>query len=547
MNNDDRIHLVQEVLSEHNTYWNEQRSRMKAYRDAYDTNFWKNRRQLPNEIVSVEVAEAYAFVESLQSSLFTRSPGVEIEANDIEIDQINALKHVTNKWLRSQRNELERASRLAVIFTHSFMKVYDCGVGNDPFMRLKSVALPPWDVIVDFSATDLESSRWLAHRYYIPVSEAKAKFGNVDWLPRLKKDFFDSENRYENRDKADSVPASYLFVEMCEFYDILNDQMFWYSADVSNGPRIFDKSAIYPRTVNDTPFPSLIPFYYCRTSDRPLIGYSSIHRIYDQIIEKNILRTWWANAVRRDSRQYLFDRSKLDEEVLSKVTAGIDGALIGVDGPITGDMLVPVPVPSITTNHDRYLNNIESDIQRGTILAAFASGQAVKTTATEVNVLAQYTASELGKLARERDMVIERLSLCYIRMLMADIDQITPLSVGKDIVLLKPETFDSDIYIAAVDGASTPVSRAIKQERMLGLMPILKELGVDPQKIKEEIIRLFDLPEIFLVEPEKPEEEPLPPGSVPGMPDEQTGGFDQAVNQMAQGNPDIGALLGGMA
>jgi hypothetical protein len=39
----------------------------------------------------------------------------------------------------------------------------------------------------------------------------------------------------------------------------------------------------------------------------------------------------------------------------------------------------------------------------------------------------------------------------------------------------------------------------------------------------------------------------LPPGSVPGMPDEQTGGFDQAVNQMAQGNPDIGALLGGMA
>lgn len=536
MDDKDRIRLVQEVLSEHTQYWEGQRSRMRAYRDVYDTKFWDNKKHQWDEIVRVEISEAYAFVESLQSSLFTRSPGVELEAQSIDEDQIRALRHVTNKWLRSQRQELERAGRLALIFTHSFLKVYDCNVGNDVFARFKTIALSPWDVIVDFNATDLDSSRWLAHRYYIPVSDAKKKFGNADWMPRIKKDFFEQENRLINQSKMESVPADFQFVEIVEWYDLLHNQMWWYSADVSNGPKVFDKSEIYPRTSHDTPFPALIPFYYCRTADRPLVGYSSVHRIYDQIIEKNVLRTWWANSVRRDSRQFLFDRSRLDEEALVKLTSGVDGALIPYDGPIDGSLIQPIQVQPITSNHERYLNAIEQDIQRGTILAAFASGAPVKTTATEVSILAQYTASELGKLARERDTVIEKLALLYIRMLMAEVDEITPLSIDGDIILLKPETFDADIYIAAVDGASTPVSRAIKQERILTLLPILEGLGVNREKLKEEIIRLFDLPEVFLqmVEKEPEAVSPVVPPP-PGMEAEGGGGL-----------PDIGALLGGL-
>jgi hypothetical protein len=532
MNDNDRIHLVQTVLSEHDSYWDNQKQKMKAYKNVYHTQYWENKIVGPmDEMLRIEIAEAYAFIEAMQSSLFNKYPGVELSSDDVDDDQVDALKHVMNGWFRSQRQELERASRLALIFPNSFIKLYDSGYGDDPFKRYKIKALEPWNVIVDFGATDISCSRWIGHKYFITVSEAKKKFGNIAWSPKPKKEYFDVEERQYNNDRdTSSVPEQYLFVRMVEFYDLLNDQIFWYSEDVENGPRIFDKSQIYPRTTYDTPMPAIIPFYYVREADRPLLGYSSLRRVYDQCVEKNVLRTWWANAVRRDSRQFLFDRSRLDEDALSKLTAGIDGALIPYDGPITGDLLAPVQVTPITNNHERYLASVESDIQRGTILAAFASGQSVKTTATEVNVLAQYTATELGKLARERDIVLETLAQCYIRMVMADVDQITPIALRDKIVLLKPETFDANFTIVALDGASTPISKAIKQQELVSLIPVLQSLGISIDKIRDEVVKTFDLPETFM----EVEEEVQQPITEPQTEMEQPGGVD------------IAGLLGGV-
>jgi len=534
MNDNDRIHLVRTVISEHDNHWSNLRQKMRAYRNIYATEYWENRviGQM-NEMLRIEIAEAYAFVEAMQSALFSKYPGVELASEGVDDNQVSALKHVVNKWFRSQRQELERASRLALIFPNSFIKLYDSGYGDDPFKRYKIKAVEPWNILIDFSATDIDCSRWIGHRYHITVSEAKKKFGNIAWQPKPKVEYFDNEDQFKYNKNADQVPEQYLFVCMVEFYDLLNDQIFWYSEDVENGPRIFDKSEIYPRTTYDTPMPAIIPFYYVREADRPLVGYSSLRRVYDQCVEKNVLRTWWANAVRRDSRQFLFDRSRLDEDALSKLTAGIDGALIPHDGPISGDMLVAVPVTPITNNHERYLASVESDIQRGTILAAFASGQSVKTTATEVNVLAQYTATELGKLARERDIVLENLAQCYIRMVMAEIDTPIPISLGDQIVLLRPETFDADFTVIAQDGASTPISKALKQQEIVSLIPVLQSLGVSIDKIREEVVKTFDLPESFL----EVEEEPEP--NVPLVGDQQN-----PLDQTSA--PDITALLGGV-
>jgi len=58
-----------------------------------------------------------------------------------------------------------------------------------------------------------------------------------------------------------------------------------------------------------------------------------------------------------------------------------------------------------------------SDINRGSILAPFSRGEATKATATEVAALAQYSASEIGKLARERDGAIEMISTVYLRII----------------------------------------------------------------------------------------------------------------------------------
>ena len=61
---------------------------------------------------------------------------------------------------------------------------------------------------------------------------------------------------------------------------------------------------------------------------------------------------------------------------LAKITAGIDGAMIGVDEESLDGLIREVPVTPISSNFDRYLAQIEGDLSRGSILAPFTRGEA---------------------------------------------------------------------------------------------------------------------------------------------------------------------------
>ena len=224
--------------------------------------------------------------------------------------------------------------------------------------------------------------------------------------------------------------------------------------------------------------------------------------VYDQFNEKNILRTYWANAVRRDSRQYLYKEGALDEEALAKITAGIDGAMIAVDTETLAGIIQQVGVEPISTNFDRYLAAIEQDINRGSILAPFSRGEATKATATEITALAQYSASEIGKLARERDNAIEMIAKVYLRMisLLAEEGEKAVIEVDGKRTIITQNDLDAKFKIVALDQSSTPLSEAIKRTNLVQLLPVLTQLGVSTEKIKEELIRIYDLPQSFLEE-----------------------------------------------
>jgi hypothetical protein len=233
-------------------------------------------------------------------------------------------------------------------------------------------------------------------------------------------------------------------------------------------------------------------------------GYSTLGRVYDQLFEKNIIRTFWANAIRRDSRQFLYKEGVIDEESLAKISAGQDGAMIPVDADSLDGLIRAIPVEPLSANFDRYLGMVESDIQRGSIISANVRGEATKATATEVTALAQYTASEIGRMARERDESIEMLANIFIRMLVYQLeDKERPvIMVDKKAVFVTADKLDYKLKFFALDQASTPLSKEIKKRQLVELLPILAQLNVDPKAIKEEIIRSFSLPETFLKEPE---------------------------------------------
>ena len=538
-NRQDIIRLINTILEEHDKYWDDLRPELDRYRKAYENKFW-DENSFDKSMLRIETADCYSYVEGFQSSLFTKNPAVVVAPDEAIVGGDNQLAQAAaNRWLFEQRTQLEIASRLALIYPQAFLKLSP-RQSDDMLSKVEIRAIRPWEVIVDQDASSWETQRFCGHIYYLPLNEAKEKWGNKEWNPAPKDDYFSIQKRVL-RDKDADLPEEYQYIKIVELYDLSYDNLYVWTPNLRGEKQLIEKSEVPLRTYDDQPLVPIAPMYYSRKPEKPLCGISAVSRVYDQFYEKNILRTYWANAVRRDSRQYLYKEGALDEEALAKITAGVDGAMIPVDEPSLAGVIQQVGVEPISSNFDRYLSQIESDINRGTILAPFSRGETTGVTATEINALAQYSASQLGKLARERDLSIEKLALIYLRSisLLADEGEKATIMVENKPRIVTSKDLDAKFKIIALDQASTPVSAEISKQNLVNLAPLLQQLGVPNETIKEEIVRLFALPETFLKVPEPPPAAPTAPE--PALPTE-------AAPMPPEGGPDLEmlkALAGG--
>ena len=539
--NQDINNFIQICYGEHKEFWRQKAGELKRYKDAYETKFWESE-SYDSTMIRIETADAFGYIEGFIASLFTKTPSV-IVGDDIAATGGDAklAQAVSNRFLYTQREQLEIASRLALIYEYSALKL--CPQDSNEMLDKVSIeAIPCWEVMVDRDASDEKTSRFIGHNYFITLPEARKKFGNKKFTPVPKQDYFDSyqdrSNLYD--DSLANLPDDYLYVEIVELYDLLYDEVYYWSPNYSGGDKVLDRASIPIRTYNDNPLPNITLLYYSRCPSKPMDGLSALARIYDQIYEKNILRTYWANAVRRDSRQYLYKEGSFDEEQLAKITAGIDGAMIGVDEDSLNGLIQQVGVEPISSNFDRYLAYIEQDINRGSILAPFSRGEATKATATEITALAQYSASEIGKMAREKDQALERITEIYIRLLdlLADEGETAVLDVEGEARIITPPDLDGKFRINALDQGSTPLSDAMRKQNFLALLPTLQGLGVSPLKIKEELVRLYELPKDFAEEPPPQQAAPVPSPSaadqqmIEGGPTEQVTSAEETARML---------------
>jgi hypothetical protein len=447
------------------------------------------------------------------AALFEKSPSVEVDSIVASPEATDIAKSVVNDWLHSSRKALENGSRLALIYPMSFFKVSPRESAN-PLKSVSVRALEPWVVILDREADLWEEQRYCGHYYYLPYGEAKKLYPKVTFQPVSKPSYF--ENTVT--EQAD-LPDDLRFIQVVEFYDLVRDQLYFWSPQAVSEHGILHHSAIPLRAPDETPLLPISPLYYSRTPDRPLDGYSTLARVYDQLFEKNIIRTFWANAVRRDSRQYLYKKDAIDAETLAKLTAGVDGLMVAIEGESLEGVIRAVPVEQLSSNFDRYLMAVEQDISRGSVMAPFARGEATKATATEVTALAQYTASEIGRMARERDEAIELLSSIYLRALvtnLTDAETKPIIVVNKKARAVTADILNQDFRFYALDQGATPLSTSDKQNRLLSLLETLVGLGVPKQVLKEELVRVFGLPDGFLQEEPPVETSPAAPAGVPG-------------------------------
>jgi hypothetical protein len=164
---------------------------------------------------------------------------------------------------------------------------------------------------------------------------------------------------------------------------------------------------------------------------------------------------------------------------------------------------------------------VDNDIKDAGLLAPFTRGEVTKSTATEQQLLAAYTSSEIGRMARIRDAVVTGIASTYNIMLSVILgDEAEPLSLPNPVgpTVLSADDLTGDFSYWAVDAGTTPMSDMAKQQSLERLVPTLLSLGAPREAVLAELVRAYQLPEAFAkaveqaqpVEPVSPEGAPAP-------------------------------------
>ena len=505
------------IYDRHVSFWEDRRAEMRRLRHAYLMRFWKRTAEFDQELL-VETSRAYELVESYVASLFVRDPAVVVKADIHGHGKPKVSESVVNRWLRRWRDSIEDGLRLSLIYPFAALKL-SISRRTNILDRVEVAAVAPWDIIVDDTVSSWHAQRWTAHRYLIPLDEAKERYGNRKYSERLYERYIenlDGEQAEAPVDQANSgfgTQAEDRFVMIVEVFDLVNNKLYVWSPDWKRDKWLYDGVELdvgvedesierfadipYKTTSGEYRVP-IVPLYLSREPDCPMRGYSSLRRVYDQLREVNNIRTFQAQGTRRAARMLVTMRGVLDEEAKAKYAQGQDGEVIEVDlsqGQTINDLMMPIPHNPVPAELERYAQIVDEDFSRGSVMAPFTRGQATQATATEIQALAAYTASEVGRMSRSRDEAITGLAACYLTMIGTLMgDDVDVVRLNDEVVTINAEDMLGDFDLYAEDSGNTPMSEAARKQEIERLTPVLQALGVPNETLLNMLVRTFELP-----------------------------------------------------
>ena len=188
---------------------------------------------------------------------------------------------------------------------------------------------------------------------------------------------------------------------------------------------------------------------------------------------------------------------------MAQITSGIDGLFVEIDEEDLDGAIRPVPHTPLSPEVGLYAQMVTQDKDDADMQAPFTRGQAEGVTATEIAALASYSSTQLGSMARKRDEAIEALVKSYLCILGLFLEEERPASIMIDGLptIVTPTDVIADFDVFAADQAATPMSEQLAKQQLLQNIPVLTSLGVPPQELLKEVVRILGLPESFMVEP----------------------------------------------
>jgi len=215
--------IVKQILKGHEDYWDDQRHDLYKYKKAYETKFW-SRESEGQQLNYIQTSDAYGYVESYIASLFARNPGVVVKNGIRGRGNAKVAQHLANDFLAYQRTQIENASRLALIYPMAFIKLMPTR-RDDVLRKIETCAISPWEVILDRDARRYEDARFIGHKYYMTLIDARHMFGDKKYNPVRKEEYFDKYNadhlyHGESDEYGDLNFDFYKYIEVVELYDL---------------------------------------------------------------------------------------------------------------------------------------------------------------------------------------------------------------------------------------------------------------------------------------------------------------------------------------
>ena len=169
---DDALKFCTLVLAEHKKYWLDKQAELRRYKNVYENKFWADHK-FDDTMIRVETSDGFSYIEGFISAFFARQPAVVVGA-DIAASggEPKLAQAASNRFLYNQREQLEIAARLALIYDYSALKLSP-RTSSDMLDKVVIKAVPCWEVVVDRDATGADDQRYIGHNYYITLAQAK--------------------------------------------------------------------------------------------------------------------------------------------------------------------------------------------------------------------------------------------------------------------------------------------------------------------------------------------------------------------------------------
>ena len=154
------------ICEHHDKYWEDKRRDLYAYKQCYETDFWDKSETygMGDWGITIQTSDAYGYIESYISSLFSRNPGVIFKDGLRQRGDKLIAEHLANDFLVRQRTVIEDASRMALIYPMAFAKLMP-RESRDIYRRVDMFAVAPWEVLIDRQARRWQDCRFVGHKY----------------------------------------------------------------------------------------------------------------------------------------------------------------------------------------------------------------------------------------------------------------------------------------------------------------------------------------------------------------------------------------------